>query len=39
MFLIKNSKTSPGALFLREAWEVILSAKVLKFPYYNKSNL
>ena len=26
-----NSKTSPGALFLWEAWEVISGAKVLLF--------
>ena len=28
---LKNSKTSPGALFLWEAWEVISSAKIRLF--------
>jgi hypothetical protein len=27
----KNSKTSPGALFVWEAWEVMLGAKVQLF--------
>ena len=27
----KNSKTSPGALFKWEAWEVILGAKIVLF--------